>query len=123
MTRSASYTTLTDAALLPQLSRTARPLSEGDLDSLVRSDAVRLLVVRDADQNIVGTLALALFLMPTGMRAGMPPVSWAPERLVGIVRSGGKDAPPCQGDRTFGSRIRRSFGVRRSRSTVGVVGR
>ena len=55
--------------LLPQLSRTARPVSEGDLDSLVRSDAVRLLVARDAGQNIVGTLALALFLMPTGMRA------------------------------------------------------
>jgi ribosomal protein S18 acetylase RimI-like enzyme len=30
---------------------------------------VRLLVARDADQSIVGTLTLALVLMPTGMRA------------------------------------------------------
>ena len=32
--------------------------------------------------------------------AGVPPFRWTPERLVGIVRLGGKDAPPCQGDRT-----------------------
>ncbi len=29
-----------------------------------------------------------------------------------FVRLGGKDAPPCQGDRTFTSRTRRSFGVK-----------
>ena len=43
---------------------------------------------------------------------GVPPVWWTPERLVGIVRLGGKDAPLCQGDRTFTSRIRRSSGVK-----------
>jgi transposase len=41
-----------------------------------------------------------------------PPLRWTPERWVGIVRSGGKDAPLCQGDRTSGSRTRRSSGVR-----------
>lgn len=45
---------------------------------------------------------------------GMPPFSWTPERLVGVVRPGGKDVRPCQGDRTSRSRTRRSFGVRRS---------
>src|SRR6266567_1500479 len=43
---------------------------------------------------------------------GVPPVRWTPERLVGIVRLGGKDAPPCQGDRTFIGRTRRSSGVK-----------
>lgn len=55
--------------LVPQLSRSARPLSEDQLESLIRSDAVRLLVARDADQKIVGTLTLAVFPLPTGMRA------------------------------------------------------
>lgn len=44
----------------------------------------------------------------------MPLFSWTSERLVGIVRLGRKDRPPCQGDRTSRSRTRRSSGVRRS---------
>jgi len=54
---------------------------------------------------------------------GMPPLWWTPERLVGCVRPGGKDAPPCHGDRIIRSRIRRSFGVRRSRCIAGAAGR
>jgi ribosomal protein S18 acetylase RimI-like enzyme len=55
--------------LVPQLSQSARPLSENELDSLIRSDAVRVLVARDAARRIVGTLTLAVFPLPTGMRA------------------------------------------------------
>ncbi len=52
---------------------------------------------------------------------GVPPLSWTPERLVGSVRPGGKDAPPCQGDRISRSRTRRSFVVRRSRCIAAAV--
>src|SRR6266536_386640 len=54
---------------------------------------------------------------------GVPPVGWTPERLVGTVRSGGKDAPPCQGDRTFISRTRRSSGVKLLSWSAGRAGR
>jgi ATP-dependent DNA helicase UvrD/PcrA len=56
-----------------------------------------------------------------GRRNGMSPLSWTPERWVGGVRSGGKDAPPCQGDRTSRGRTRGCFGGRRS-SCIDVPG-
>src|SRR6266511_3684166 len=54
---------------------------------------------------------------------GVSPLSWTYERWVGVVRSGGKDAPLCQGDRTSRGRTRRSFGVRRWSFTVVPDGR
>src|SRR6266571_4819069 len=60
----------------------------------------------------VGAERHAPDVVPVCTDGGVPPVRWTPERLVGIVRLGGKDAPPCQGDRTFRSRTRRSSGVK-----------
>jgi ribosomal protein S18 acetylase RimI-like enzyme len=55
--------------LVPQLSPSAPPITRDVLRSLVSSDAVRLLVARGEDRQIVGTLTLAIFPIPTGIRA------------------------------------------------------
>ena len=61
--------------LLPQLSRSAAPLSEADLQRFLSQSGVHLFVFRsetaDADGNhpIVGMLSLATFEIPTGVRA------------------------------------------------------
>lgn len=58
------------ARLLPQLSRSAPAPDADALDDMVRSPAVRLLVARvGEDGPIVGTLTLALFRIPSGIRA------------------------------------------------------
>ena len=57
------------ARLVPQLSSSARPPVRDELQLLVRSDATTLLVGRDAEGRIVGSLTLALFRTPTGLRA------------------------------------------------------
>lgn len=54
--------------LLPQLSRSARPLDEQALRTLVSWPGVRLLVAR-VDGEIVGALTLVMFPIPTGLRA------------------------------------------------------
>ena len=54
--------------LLPQLSSTARPLTVVDLDALLGSDSVSLLVATDA-WKVVGILTLVIFPIPTGVRA------------------------------------------------------
>jgi len=54
--------------LLPQLSRSAQPLDERALRILVEWPGNRVLVAR-ADGEIVGTLTLVMFPIPTGMRA------------------------------------------------------
>ncbi|HEY7931392.1 MAG TPA: GNAT family N-acetyltransferase [Acidimicrobiales bacterium] len=54
--------------LLPQVSSTAQPLTEAAVAAIVRSDATTLFVAR-ADGLIVGTLALVVFTIPTGVRA------------------------------------------------------
>jgi ribosomal protein S18 acetylase RimI-like enzyme len=54
--------------LLPQLSSSARPLSRAELQSIVDSPATSLLVARDGDE-VLGTLTLAVFRIPTGVRA------------------------------------------------------
>ncbi len=56
------------ARLTPQLSRSAPPPGEQELERIVRSDATRLLVAK-LDGAIVGSLTLALFPLPTGVRA------------------------------------------------------
>jgi ribosomal protein S18 acetylase RimI-like enzyme len=56
------------ARLTPQLSRSAPPPGEQELERIVQSDATRLLVAK-SDGAIVGSLTLALFVIPTGVRA------------------------------------------------------
>jgi len=54
--------------LLPQLSSAAAPLSHAELESIVASPATSLLVAREGDA-VLGTLTLAVFRIPTGVRA------------------------------------------------------
>jgi ribosomal protein S18 acetylase RimI-like enzyme len=56
--------------LVPQLSATADVPSADDVAEIVASPGTVLLVARDGDGGeIVGTLTLALFRIPTGVRA------------------------------------------------------
>jgi ribosomal protein S18 acetylase RimI-like enzyme len=54
--------------LLPQLSRSAEPLDAEALRALVARPGNHLLIAR-LDGQIVGTLTLAILLIPTGLRA------------------------------------------------------
>lgn len=54
--------------LLPQLSTSASPMSHDDLERLLASNAITLFVAT-LDDHIVGLLTLALFPLPTGLRA------------------------------------------------------
>ena len=56
------------ARLIPQLSASTAPPSADDLRAIVASPATVLLVARQAGR-IVGSLTLALFRIPTGLRA------------------------------------------------------
>ena len=59
--------------LTPQLSRSNPPPTSGELAEIAASDATVLLVARDPGRAgadaIVGSLTLALFRIPTGLRA------------------------------------------------------
>jgi ribosomal protein S18 acetylase RimI-like enzyme len=60
--------------LIPQLSSSSPPVTEADVAEIVRSTASRLLVARLASDgetvgDIVGTLTLGMFRVPTGTRA------------------------------------------------------
>jgi ribosomal protein S18 acetylase RimI-like enzyme len=57
------------ARLIPQLSRSAPPPSAEELAAIVSSSATSLLVARRGDGAIIGSLTLALFRIPTGVRA------------------------------------------------------
>ena len=63
------------ARFLPQLSRSAKPMSEADVERFLSQSSVHLFVFRaetaDADGNnpILGMLSLATFEIPTGVRA------------------------------------------------------
>jgi ribosomal protein S18 acetylase RimI-like enzyme len=54
--------------LIPQLSRSAPPLSERELTEMATSPATVLFVAR-VEGRIVGCLSLVLFRIPTGLRA------------------------------------------------------
>jgi ribosomal protein S18 acetylase RimI-like enzyme len=54
--------------LIPQLSSSSPPPSQERLQSIVNSDLCTLLVARDGD-DIVGSLTLVVFPIPTGIRA------------------------------------------------------
>ena len=57
------------ARLVPQLSRSAPPPTAAELEEMVASPATVVFVARDGAGEIVGTLTLALFRIPTGLRA------------------------------------------------------
>ena len=57
------------AALVGQLSSSARAPTPAQLDAIVASPASRLLLARDVDGGIIGMLTLVLFAIPTGIRA------------------------------------------------------
>lgn len=55
--------------LTPQLSRTAPAPGGAELAEMVRSPSTVLLMARDPEKGLVGSLTLVLFRIPTGMRA------------------------------------------------------
>jgi ribosomal protein S18 acetylase RimI-like enzyme len=55
--------------LVPQLSSSSPPTSHDELEEIVSSEASILFVARDTANRIVGTLTLAVFRIPTGVRA------------------------------------------------------
>ena len=57
------------AALVPQLSRSAPAPGREALEAIVASRATSLLLARDDAGRIVGSLTLAIFRIPTGVRA------------------------------------------------------
>jgi ribosomal protein S18 acetylase RimI-like enzyme len=57
------------ARLIPQLSRSALPVDQAGLARVAGSESNTLLVARTESGEIVGTLTLAIFPIPTGVRA------------------------------------------------------
>ena len=57
------------ARLVPQLSRSNPPPDAATLEAIVDSEASTLLLALDEEGVVVGSLTLALFRIPTGMRA------------------------------------------------------
>src|ERR1019366_6857818 len=55
--------------LLPQLSESAPPTEAYELETMTSSPATQLLVARLGDGQIVGTLTLVVFRIPSGVRA------------------------------------------------------
>jgi len=55
--------------LIPQLSSSSAPTDRAGLAAIVESAASILFVARDPDGRIVGSLTLAVFRIPTGVRA------------------------------------------------------
>jgi len=57
------------ARLVPQLSRSNPPPAAATLEAIVGSEASVLLLALDEEEAVVGCLTLALFRIPTGLRA------------------------------------------------------
>ncbi|HZQ82708.1 MAG TPA: GNAT family N-acetyltransferase [Gaiellaceae bacterium] len=57
------------ARLVPQLSKSSSPPTLDELHDLVAFDRTHLLVARDDEGTIVGTLTLAVYRIPLGLRA------------------------------------------------------
>lgn len=57
------------ARLVPQLSKSNPPPSVDDVKAMLASDAVTQFVTRDDGGEIVGVATLAVFRIPTGLRA------------------------------------------------------
>jgi ribosomal protein S18 acetylase RimI-like enzyme len=54
--------------LIPQLSTTAQPLTTSSVNEIVNSPTSTLFLATDDDRNLVGTLTLVAFVIPTGLR-------------------------------------------------------
>ena len=57
------------AKLIPQLSRSSTPPDMETLDRIAKSEASTLLIARNDEGAIVGSMTLAMFDIPTGRRA------------------------------------------------------
>lgn len=57
------------ARLIPQLSSSNPPPSADELAAIIAAPATQLLVAVDDDGTVLGSLTLALFRIPTGLRA------------------------------------------------------
>ena len=57
------------ARLIPQLSSSSEPTSRVELAEITASEADTLFMARDGQGRIVGSLTLAVFRIPTGVRA------------------------------------------------------
>ncbi|MBS1837895.1 MAG: GNAT family N-acetyltransferase [Actinobacteria bacterium] len=57
------------ARLVPQLSSSAPAPDRTVLSSIVGSDACHLLLARDEDGTVLGSMTLVVFQIPTGVRA------------------------------------------------------
>lgn len=57
------------ARLVPQLSRSNPAPTRKQLEEMLGSPAITLLIARDDRENIVGALTLAMFRIPTALRA------------------------------------------------------
>jgi ribosomal protein S18 acetylase RimI-like enzyme len=57
------------ARLIPQLSSSSPPPDATELAAMVASEASMVFVARDSQGTIIGSLTLALFRVPTGVRA------------------------------------------------------
>lgn len=55
--------------LIPQLSSSNPPPSRDVLQAIVSSESSTLLIARDHDGTILGSMTLAMFRIPTGLRA------------------------------------------------------
>ncbi|MEG3587020.1 MAG: GNAT family N-acetyltransferase [Actinomycetota bacterium] len=55
--------------LIPQLSSSSLPPTKEELERIIKSDASTILVAENNDDEIVGTMTLVLFRIPTGLRA------------------------------------------------------
>jgi ribosomal protein S18 acetylase RimI-like enzyme len=69
--------------LMPQLSSSAPEVTSAHLEKLVQTPATTLLVARGSDGAIVGSLTLAMFRIPSGLRA------WIEDVVVDQSRRGG----------------------------------
>jgi ribosomal protein S18 acetylase RimI-like enzyme len=69
--------------LLPLLSSSAPPPTRADVEEMISSPATTLLLARDGEDGpIIGTLTLALFRVPSGVRA------WIEDVIVGETARG-----------------------------------
>lgn len=57
------------ARLIPQLSRSSPPPSKAELQAIADHEACFLLVAREGDATILGSLTLVVFPIPTAVRA------------------------------------------------------
>lgn len=71
------------ARLIPQLSSSSPPPGRAELEAMVRAEASDVLVARDASTGeILGSLTLVTFLIPTGVR------SWIEDVVVDAAARG-----------------------------------